>query len=148
MDSLDAPAAWLLTWNPAKIDAESAGLLDCGRVLALGGDAVTDWSTGFARRIAPGDQLYLLRQGVEPRGIIGRATAVGPVYEDGHWQEGRTRPALYVPLVFDALRIEDPPFWTRDELWETFGRDVNWHTQASGIRIPPDTANVLDTRFR
>jgi len=59
---------FLLTWNPDKWPwstfnrnydrARKQGFLDY------------DWSSGRSQRLRRGDRVFLLRQGVEPRGIL------------------------------------------------------------------------------
>lgn len=61
------PKAWLLTWNPEKYtqggDGDAEGTLD------LAVNAQVRWSCGSSQPVV-GDAVYLLRLGVEPRGII------------------------------------------------------------------------------
>jgi 5-methylcytosine-specific restriction protein A len=62
-------STYLLTWSPKKWPWE-----DLSRrigEIARQGFCVSDWSCGNNKSIARGDRLFLLRQGEEPRGIVG-----------------------------------------------------------------------------
>lgn len=59
--------AFLLTWNPRKFEKSWAPEV---RRLARGETVTLRWSTGGRRDIEPGDRLYLVRLGIEPRGIF------------------------------------------------------------------------------
>jgi hypothetical protein len=87
----------------------------------------------------PGDRVFLLKQGREPRGIMGSGRVVTDVYPDDHWDAVRRRAgdkALYVDVDFD--RILDPE---SDEilllsvLKHGAMASVNWGTQSSGISL-------------
>jgi hypothetical protein len=46
------------------------------------------WSVG-SRSIARGDRLFLIRLGVEPKGIIAAGWALGEPYQAPHWETKR-----------------------------------------------------------
>ncbi|MFF5229361.1 hypothetical protein [Dactylosporangium sp. NPDC000521] len=48
------------------------------------------WSTGNRKTgIEPGDRVFFLRQGVEPRGIVGSGTAASRIFPDEQWDDDR-----------------------------------------------------------
>ena len=106
------------------------------------------WSCGNTRRIQAGDRIFLLRQGVEPRGIVASGTALGAPEADDSWDTAR-RKTLYVSLRTDALldpevdgvlplaQLQDGPL----------GK-VNWRTQSSGISIPDAATTDLEKRWQ
>ena len=53
--------------------------------------------------IRSGDRLFILRQGVEPTGIIASGVVTGPPERDAHWSGEHGRSAYYAPLIFDAI---------------------------------------------
>lgn len=138
---------YLLTWNPNRwswhIDKDLVSIRSHGYVDGR-------WSCGNTRRIQPGDQVYLLRQGLEPRGILASGTAISATYEDRHWADDRSgETALYVDVRFDSLL--DPDAEGVLPLSRLAGGElasVNWRTQSSGISIPPKAAAELDSRWR
>lgn len=88
---------YLLTWNPDKW--HWVDLQKCVDKVKREGSFTTTWSCGLSKGIVKGDRVFILRQGVEPRGIFGAGHAVSGVFEDPHWDEekaaqGKTRPAL------------------------------------------------------
>ena len=106
------------------------------------------WSCGITKRIEPGDRLFLLRQGREPRGIMASGVSRSHPYLDDHWDDDRNDKALYVKARFEALL--DPE---KDGVLPLSSlRDgplglVNWRTQASGISIAPTAAVELERRW-
>ena len=130
-------ATFLLTWNPHNWPWEN--LEDEVRITAAGRPVDERWSCGNTKRIRVGDRLFLLRQAVEPRGIMAAGWATSATYEGPHWDpERRNRgdTALHVDTRFD--RILNPDF---DDILPLaslqFGAlgSVNWSTPASGIQI-------------
>jgi hypothetical protein len=95
--------AFLLAWNPnsfewetlaaeAKVVAENQGATpSCSR-----------WST-MSSAIRPGDRLFLVRLGKEPKGIIASATALTEPYLAPHWSGEAGKQARYVDLGWEVL---------------------------------------------
>jgi predicted HNH restriction endonuclease len=110
-----------------------------------GGRAIEEpWSCGVNKHIEPGSRVFRIRHGVEPRGIVGSGETFSAPNLDRHWDQDRARrgeKALYAKVLFDTLlnaEMGDKPLprpaLRRDEL-----ANVNWGTQASGIRIKSGT---------
>ena len=122
-------ATFLLTWNPDIWD---------GAITSPMG-----WSCGHTKRIVPGDRLFLMRQGREPRGICAAGWAVSAVIEDEDYPSGR-----YVRMQIEAFR--DPatsPILTRadlDRLNRGVTRPMKWGIQSSGTEIPTTVARRLE----
>ncbi len=69
------------------------------------------WSSGNTKRILPGDRLFLIRLGVEPKekGIMASGWATSAPKEGPHWDAERSArgdTALHVDAEFE--RILDP----------------------------------------
>ena len=64
-------ATYLLTWNPTCWDVSAMA-----DELAEAGRASAHWTT-VSRKIREGDTIVFLRQGVEPRGVVGLGRATG-----------------------------------------------------------------------
>ncbi|HEY2027697.1 MAG TPA: hypothetical protein VGH20_00685 [Myxococcales bacterium] len=137
-------AAFLLTWNP-RVFPWSDLQRDIAK-LRGGRKLVTDWSCARSKRIRKGDRLWLLRQGVEPRGIVARGRAVSDWYEGPGWRRLGV-PCHYVDweieVLLDAAR---EPILPR-ELLSTLG-PMNWNTMVSGITVPEPVARELEKVFR
>jgi 5-methylcytosine-specific restriction protein A len=141
-----APSAYLLTWNPKKFDWTD--LTSLVRKIHAGRPGELRWSCGNTKRIKAGDRIFLLRQGLEPRGIMASGTALGAPEADASWAD-RRRQALYVPFQVDALL--DPEVdgvLPLSQLQDGPLGEVNWRTQVSGISIPAAAAAELEKRWR
>lgn len=139
-------SAYLLTWNPKRWEWD---LSDEIRELKRKGFVDLKWSCGNTKRIRRGDRIFLLRQGKEPRGIMGSGTVTSPPHRDAHWDEQRRGQALYVSVRFDALvDPEKDGVLTLDRLQDGVLGEVNWGTQSSGITIPAAAAEELERRWK
>lgn len=134
---------YLLTWNPNRWEwddlSEVAGKTTPNEPYEM------RWSCGNRKNIQIDDRLFLIRQGEEPRGIIAAGTATGEVKPDNHWDEAKSRKALFVMVSFD--RIIDPTADAPLSVYDiTSGpiASVHWGTQSSGIQIPDDAAEFLE----
>lgn len=121
-------ATYLLTWNPKRWPmadmAETVGRFErTGRLNC-------SWSCSRTKKIQLGDRVFLLRQGAEPRGIIGSGQVTGEPTEDRMWND---RISMFVDVEWDLIQMA--PVIGRNEL--VLGRlsEVNWNTQSSGIEI-------------
>lgn len=140
---------YLLTWSPRKwawVDlAERIG------EIRSRGFCVTDWSCGNNKSIARGDRLFLLRQGEEPRGLVGVGRAEGEPYEAIHWRPEKAktgRTTMYLNVRWETLLDPDrESIFPREWLNDAALSRVNWNTQISGIAIRPDAAEVLERRW-
>ena len=137
-------STWLLTWNPLNWEWKS---LDSDiEAVKKTGALRTQWSTGNNKSIQPGDRLFLLKQGVDPKGIIASGKAVSAVYGKDHWDPERAAKGVKaneVDLDFDA--IVPPDCVLPVAALQAGGlADVHWATQTSGIRIPDQAAAELE----
>ena len=129
--------AYLLTWNSLRWPWPELGQ-EAGRVAA--GEVVTSrWGCGRNRRIQPGDRLFMLKQGAEPRGIFASGTSVSEPFTAPHWDEEKAALGIhsnYIELQFDTLLIPEESILRRDLLkgHPILGRQY-WDTQVSGIAI-------------
>ena len=136
---------FLLTWNPKKYEWENFAE-DAKRVLRSGLDGT--WSSGNSKRPRPGDRFFQLRQGVEPKGIIGSGWITSQPRLAAHFAETGQR-ARYVGVRWDCLvDFETTGPLGREALAGGLLGAVNWNTQASGIQIPPEAAAELEELWR
>lgn len=140
---------YLLTWNPRKWRWTDLGELI--EQISREGSCVTEWSCGNNKSIAEGDRLFLLRQGEEPRGLVGAGLAASEPFEEIHWREEKAkagRTTMYVRVAWEVLLDpERESIFPREWLNEPPLSKVNWNTQISGIRIRPEAARALEQRW-
>jgi 5-methylcytosine-specific restriction protein A len=140
---------YLLTWSPKKWRWEELSKR-IGEIRRKG-VSVTDWSCGNNKSIRKGDRLFLLRQGEEPRGIVGAGWAESQSYEEIHWREEKAkagRTTMYLVVRWETLLNPDSEsIFPREWLNKGILSKVNWNTQISGITIWPDVAEVLEERW-
>jgi hypothetical protein len=137
---------YLLTWNPAKWPWPE--LAECIRAIKATGRYRERWSCGRNRKIVEGDRLFLLRQGLEPRGIVGSGWAVSEVFDDWHWDEAKRAAGQRVwciEMEFDVLlNAEREPILPRARLNDGILGQMYWDSQSSGILIPAEVARQLE----
>jgi hypothetical protein len=142
-------ATYLLTWNPAKWPWDD--LAECIQQVKTTGHYRERWSCGRNRKIVEGDRLFLLRQGLEPRGIVGSGWAITDVFDDWHWDEAKRaagQRTWYIDLEFDVLLdAEREPILPRTQLNEGILGQMYWNSQSSGTLIPADVAQQLEIEW-
>lgn len=123
--------AFVLTWNPANFPHLAGDWAQMRRVVSAHGRSEDRWSTRN-QQISPGDRVYLLRQGTEPRGIIAAGRAVSEVFPDEHW-DGQGGETTYVQVEWEELSDLDDPL-PRDVLRAQVP-GVHWQPQSSGNEV-------------
>ncbi|MCZ2390638.1 MAG: HNH endonuclease [Acidobacteria bacterium] len=133
---------WLLTWNPDRSNWDIDSYLS---LLREHGFFDASWSCGNTKRIERGDRIFLLRQGVEPRGIMASGQALARPDYDDHWDEDRDDQILYVNVRFDTLLApEEDGVLPLEQLQNGLLGEVNWSTRTSGISIEPRASALLE----
>ena len=121
-------AVYLLTWNPTCWDISKMA-----EELHATGERHDAWTTQ-SRKIRAGDSLVFLRQGVEPRGVVGLAIATGDPFNAG----GRR---WYAPLSWLWLEPDAPVLDIR--ALQSQIPTGHWVPRCSGTRVPDVEAGVL-----
>ncbi|MGC5626964.1 DUF3883 domain-containing protein [Georgenia sp. Z1344] len=137
--------AYLLTNNPKYqqlLDEEIDQYLS---EISAGRRVVDRWSTGLSKKIRKGDRVYLLRQGVEPRGIIASGTAERDVYQDKDWRGGR-KLINYVDVVWDTFLDQLHPLPTKELI--RIAPHTSWRPQASGTSINAADIEAVDVTWQ
>ena len=144
--SVTTMSTYLLTWSPKKWQWKNLSK-SIGEIRRKG-FCITDWSCGNNKSIIKGDRLFLLRQGEEPRGIVGAGWATSDSYEEIHWRAEKAkvgRMTMYVMVRWEKLLNPDTEsIFPREWLNKGILSKVNWSTQISGITIRPEVAEVLE----
>jgi len=132
---------WLVTWNPKQWPWKTFDR-DCDAARKKG-YLEEGWNV-CSKAVAPGDRLFLHRQGVEPRGIFASGYATSDPYRAKHFSDPM-KTALYVDARwYPVLHPGREPILSRSRLLESDLRAVHWDTHKSGIRIDPAIAVALE----
>jgi hypothetical protein len=107
-----------------------------------------NWASGNTKTIPIGSRVILLRQGVDPRGIIATGWTTGEVEELPHWDHERADRGDVANFVWFAFEdLLDPNV---DELLSPKDfppgpvRGVHWSPFASGTAMPDEAALQLE----
>jgi 5-methylcytosine-specific restriction protein A len=140
---------FILTWNPENwlwTDLAAAA-----EQTAAGSPFSTRWSTGNTKRIGPGDRVFLLKQGAQPRGIMAAGDVTSETYLAPHYDRERAAQGDEAPRVnVDFERILDPsllPLLSTDNIGGSLG-EVYWAMPASGFQLPDAAAQQLETAWK
>jgi hypothetical protein len=137
--------AYLLTWNPQH--SQWTDLADIAQQLRDGIPVEETWSCGNSRSIPIGSQVFMLRQGTKPKGIIASGWVTKASFPDAHWDEARAaegKQAFFVRFMPDALLDPDV-----DQPLDVSGvakgplSEVQVNAPASGNSIPDHVAIAL-----
>lgn len=142
-DQRSASSCFILCWNPKRWNWKT--LEDDLARLSLGEIVEQRWSTGNTHRIAKGDRVFLLKQGVSPTGLMGSGLATSTVFEAPHWDAARAAAGdktSYANIAFDRLLAPEHVLPTT--LLEKNVSSMSWHPQASGVQVQPELIPVLE----
>jgi 5-methylcytosine-specific restriction protein A len=134
-------SSYLYTWNPKRWK-----WVDLPEAICRIGDGEQydiEWSCGNTKKIAVGDTFFLIKLGVEPKGIIGCGYVSSFPYPLPHWDEEKKRQgltALRTDLLFKVL--SEKPIVPLERLQGRYPA-YNWSPQASGLSVPEPIASKL-----
>lgn len=131
--------SYLFGWNPHKFEWANLDQ-DIARLIA--GEKMEDnWSVASHKSIKSGDRAYVVRVGVEPKGIF----ASGYVSSEPFVATRRGRIHHRINIEFDALLNPDKePILSLDILKTGDLAAQTWTPQASGISIRPQLVEELE----
>lgn len=137
-------ATYLFAWNPALI-FKWPDLAKDVRTVARRGHLDTGWNCGRTRAIEVGSRAFLVRVGVEPKGLFGAGYVLTAPEARLHWRPEKA--ALGMTTQFLELRLdqlfESPPVTYADLAVPPFGR-FRWGVRSSGMRVPTTLADALE----
>lgn len=137
------PKTILLTWNPNKW--EWLNLDDMVAETARMGSCLDRWSVGRSKNIASGDRFFLIRLGVEPRGIIASGWVASEPESKPHWDES-DRSTMYVDIEYDQL-FKPEQLILPVTLLEAMLPQQHWTPQSSGTSIRKDCLAQLESAW-
>jgi 5-methylcytosine-specific restriction enzyme A len=133
---------YLFAWNPKRWAWENLDE-EIERVSVVG--YVDDrWSCGNTKAIPVGSRVFLIRLGVEPKGIIGSGITLSTPELGPHWDLRKAavgREAPFVDIRFDCLSRDVLVTWK--ELQGPPFAKFRWGIQSSGVTIPTLVADAL-----
>jgi hypothetical protein len=131
--------AYLFGWNPIKFRWDD--LDDDIAKLQAGHKLEEDWSVASHKTIQRGDRAYIVRVGVEPKGIF----ASGIISSKPFLALRKGRTYHRIVIEFDVLLNPDKqPILTLDILKTGNLATQTWTPQASGISIRPELVDDLE----
>ena len=131
--------AYLFGWNPLKWEWKAID--DDIAKLQTEGTLEENWSVASHKTIQPGDRAYIVRLGLEPKGIF----ASGYVSSEPYLASRQGRIYHRINIRMDVLLNPDKqPILSMDILKTGDLAAQNWTPQASGISIRPELADELE----
>jgi len=131
--------AYLFGWNPIKFKWED--LDEDIAALKTNGALKDNWSVASHKTIRPGDRAYIVRVGVEPKGIF----ASGYVSSEPYLASRKGRIYYRIEITIDVLLNPDKQSILTLDILKTGGLAVQtWTPQASGISIRPQLVDELE----
>ena len=131
--------AYLFGWNPIKftwadLDKDIA-------TLEANGTIKDNWSVVSHKTIQPGDRAYIVRVGLEPKGIF----ASGYISSEPYLTSRKGRMYHRIEITLDVLLNPDKErILTLDILKTGNLAAQTWTPQASGISIRPQLVDELE----
>ncbi|MGF1763380.1 McrB family protein [Aliivibrio kagoshimensis] len=132
-------SVYLLTWNPKHFSTGGEGS-ESGVLNYAIGEQVR-WSC-HSQQPKMGDTVYLIRVGVEPRGIVAKGTVTKESYLAEHWSD-ESKQKRYIDFKLEALRSNCAQGLLPMMLLHGAMPEQKWSTQTSGIEIKPEYQQVL-----
>lgn len=136
---------YLFLWNPNKWSWTTIEQ-DIEQV-DLTGRCSQRWSCGNTKSIQPGDRIFLLKVGTEPKGIIAAGFATSTPFYEKHWS-GENKNALYIDVDFEVLlNPERDPILSIDVLNTGILSKQNWRPMGSGNSIKSEVVEELEATW-
>jgi len=131
--------AYLFGWNPQKFAWEDID----DDILKVKNDGYLEeaWSVASYKTIKPGDRAYVMRLGVEPKGLF----ASGVISSEPYMALRNGRHFRRINIKLDVLLNPDKErILTLDILKTGNLSEQTWMPQASGISIKPHLVDELE----
>ncbi|MBE9484098.1 MAG: hypothetical protein IMY74_04590 [Bacteroidetes bacterium] len=139
----ETPVAYLLTWSSKEFPFEDLDVYI--KQIREKNFAEFGWSSGQRKNMSVGDRVFLIRQGPEPKGLVGVGEVAGEVKKRPHWNEKlrkQGKQSLIVSIRWRALSRD--PFLELGSLVEQTGERDLWSTRTGGVKIQPELVQSLE----
>lgn len=136
---------FLVTWNPKKFPWKRLKL--AGELARKGGAPVfANWTFGRSSKPRPGDRVFLIKVGQEPRGLIGSGKIVSRPESGPHHSDPRRGPQMYARIRWDYVvnGSKKAVVIARSKLDGAPFRKQRWSNQNPAILIKPEVAAALE----
>jgi hypothetical protein len=131
--------AYLFGWNPSKFKWEDID--DDIQKLQTEGKLEEDWSVASHKTIKTGDRAYVVRVGVEPKGIF----ASGYISSEPFLASRKGRIYYRIAITLDVLLNPDKQSILTLDILKTGNLAAQtWTPQASGISVRPEIVDELE----
>jgi hypothetical protein len=131
--------AYLFGWNPIKFKWENIDA-DIKKLKATG-ELIDNWSVASHKTIRPGDRAYIVRLGVDPKGIF----ASGTIESEPYLASRKGRIYHRINIRIDVLLNPDKERILTFDILKTGNlAEQTWAPQASGISIRPHLVDELE----
>jgi len=130
---------FLFTWSDSSHGWPYEELKKLVQRFDTDGDTHEEWQCKSHKKAQPGDRVFLMKQGEDPRGLFGSGKIVqGPYPGDEN--------SFYVEISFDVLvdPVKTSVLVSRQELESLHRKEGLWDSQFSGMEIPADVAQELE----
>lgn len=130
-----ADGVWLLSWNPKNWKWDKYSEWCDGTEI---GKRFTESWTCLSKKPAVGDEVYLIKLGEKPRGIIGHGYISREAYSAPHYNPERAEKGEktnHVDVEFDRIYSYETERYLDQEILKNTFHSQNWSPQGSGIRI-------------
>lgn len=135
--------AWLILWKRSAFGWEDYEEI-CEKT-KNGAPYVCGWSCSN-KNPKIGDEVFLIKLGEEPKGIVGHGKVKLPSYEREHYdsvQAASGKKERAIDVEFDRLiNYENENFIKQEDLVEKCSAQL-WSPQSSGIKIKPEVLPAL-----
>ncbi|EGR2895096.1 HNH endonuclease [Vibrio parahaemolyticus] len=133
--------SYLFTWNPSRwtwYDQKEA------IVAVNSGECYQEmWSSGRRKNIDIGEKFYMMRLGVEPKGIIGCGYVITRPELLEHWNPTKAKEKKKtLRALLDFTVISSEPIISLAELEKKYP-DLKWTPESGGIFIPSDYSRAI-----
>ncbi|MGR5448487.1 McrB family protein [Vibrio sp. PNB22_3_1] len=132
-------SVYLLTWNPKHFSTGGEGS-EPGTLDYAVGEQVR-WSC-HSQQPKLGDTIYLIRLGVEPRGIVAKGTVSKESYLAPHWSD-ESKQKRYIDFELENLRLDCKTGLLPMMLLQSAMPEQAWSPQISGIEIKSEYQELL-----
>ncbi|WP_287167712.1 AAA family ATPase [Pseudomonas sp.] len=126
--------SYLLTWNPAHFKLGGDAGVELGQEIA--------WSC-HSKQPQPGDVVYLVRLGQEPRGIVARGLVTEGAHDGPDWKDA-SKTRNYIRFRIDEHRPDCARGLLPMLLLNKAMPTQRWNPQSSGVEITPAIAARLE----
>ena len=127
--------AWLLTWNPASWDWTNYKAW-C-KETKLGSKFVEPW-TCASKQPAVGDEIFLIKTGSKPRGILAHGYVAKAAYEADHYDPEKAAAGVksnHIDVEYDWIQDFDSEQMLMQDDLKVKLPDQQWSPMGSGIEI-------------